>query len=148
MGKQICRCQSDDYTFEDAKTHGIGDFKPTKTQQHCKNEVDINTIVNRHLKTGSPLPVMNGQLQYGDFSDVKDYQSAQNAVIEAENLFMELPAELRKRFHHSAGEFLEFCSDENNRDEAIRLGLVEIQAPPVEDNNVPQKTEEPKQKDA
>jgi hypothetical protein len=46
---------------------------------------------------------------------------------------------LRARFSNDPAEFLDFCMNEENRDEAIRLGLVEadIQAPaPVSEPSV------------
>ena len=46
-------------------------------------------------------------------------------VIEAEKAFDALPSKVRSRFKNQPVEFLEFCSDEANRDEMAELGLIE-----------------------
>ena len=62
--------------------------------------------------------------QYGDFTSVIDYHTAMNAVIAANESFMQLPADVRMRFNNDAGAFVDFCSDESNRAEAEKLGLI------------------------
>jgi Chlamydia-phage Chp2 scaffold (Chlamy_scaf) len=59
-----------------------------------------------------------------------------NAVIAADAAFMQLPADIRTRFNNDAGAFVDFCSDENNRAEAEKLGLVP--ATPVATNPAPE----------
>uniref|UniRef100_UPI0040471F15 hypothetical protein n=1 Tax=Yoonia sp. TaxID=2212373 RepID=UPI0040471F15 len=96
---------------------------PSRTKQSFKEECDINTILKRFNVTGQ-LPVGPLQPQYGDFSGVFDYQTALNAVIAAQESFNALPAMLRNRFANDPAAFVDFCSDESNREEMIRLGLV------------------------
>lgn len=96
---------------------------PSRTKQSFKEECDINTILKRFNITGQ-LPVCPLQPQYGDFSGVFDYQTALNAVIAAQDSFNALPATLRNRFANDPAAFVDFCSDESNREEMIRLGLV------------------------
>jgi phage internal scaffolding protein len=92
-------------------------------QQHARDESDINTIVRRFGLTGE-LPNNVRAPQYGDFTGVTDYHTAMNAVIAADAAFMQLPADIRTRFNNDAGSFVDFCSDDKNRAEAERLGLV------------------------
>ena len=96
---------------------------PSLAQQHAAEECDINTIVRRFGLTGQ-LPENVRMPQYGDFSDATDYHTALNAVIAANESFMQLPADVRTRFNNDPGAFVDFCSDENNRAEAVKLGLV------------------------
>ena len=96
---------------------------PSRTKQSFKEECDINTILKRFNITGQ-VPVGPLQPQYGDFSGVIDYQTALNAVIAAQDSFNALPATLRNRFANDPAAFVDFCSDESNRQEMIRLGLV------------------------
>ena len=96
---------------------------PSRTKQSFKEECDINTILKRFNITGQ-VPVGPLQPQYGDFSGVIDYQTALNAVIAAQDSFNALPATLRNRFANDPAAFVDFCSDESNREEMIRLGLV------------------------
>lgn len=91
--------------------------------QSFAEEVDINTIVRRFGISGQ-LPVDVRMPTYEDFSDVTDYHSAMNAIAEANEAFETMPAEVRARFHNNPAEFVDFCSDEKNLDEARKLGLV------------------------
>jgi phage internal scaffolding protein len=97
--------------------------KPSRTQQHFRDECDINTILERFNVTGQ-LPAGSVQPQYGDFSGITDYQSALNAVMAAQNSFFALPAKIRAKFDNDPALFVEFASDEANKDEMKALGLL------------------------
>lgn len=98
------------------------------TQQQFKEEADINTIVDRFLRSGvMPTPV--NMPQYVDYEGVFDFQSAMNVVRAADENFMRLDAKVRARFNNSPQEFLEFFANPDNTDEAIRLGLAIPKAP-------------------
>lgn len=110
---------------------------PSLTQQHFKDECDINNIL-RKFSAGTPVThVAKRQPMYGDFTTGLGYQEAMNRVIEAQQAFLDLPATLRRRFHDDPGEFLEFVANEENRDEAIRLGLIEDPEPPAPEPEAP-----------
>lgn len=122
----------------------------TRTQQHFKNEANINSIMRRYKTTGTlvdPLAPRRGNPMYGDFSQVSDFQSAQNALIEAENAFMSLPSEIRRRFQNNPAEFLKFLENPENREEAIKLGLIEkpepMKAPKASADPEPAPSKEP-----
>lgn len=105
-------------TFDDA----------TKTQQHFKNECDINAIMDKYQKTGilgDPLRPSNRQFQFGDFTSVVDFHTAQMLIVESKKLFEELPSRIRRRFNNEPSEFLAFFEDPENLEEAVELGLVE-----------------------
>lgn len=98
------------------------------TDPSSAEETNINTIVRRFGVTGM-LPQSARPVFFGDFDDVFDYQSAQNAIAEADQAFMALPAEVRSRFANDAQKFVEFCSelDEDgllvHLDELRKMGL-------------------------
>jgi len=92
------------------------------TQQQFAEEADINTIVDRFMRTGV-MPEGVAIPSYADYDDVFDFQSAQNAIRQAQESFFKMPAELRSRFQNSPQVFLEFFSDPANSEEAIKLGL-------------------------
>lgn len=94
-----------------------------RTKQSFKEEADINTIVRRFGLTGE-LPKDVRMPVHGDFTNLPDFRAAQDALVSARESFQEMPANVRARFHNDAAEFIDFCSDKNNRDEAIKLGLV------------------------
>jgi len=96
---------------------------PSLAQQHARDECDINTIVRRFGLTGE-LPSNVRTPQYGDFLDAADYHTSLNAVRAADAAFMQLPADIRTRFNNDAGAFVDFVSDDSNRAEAEKLGLV------------------------
>lgn len=105
---------------------------PTLTKQAFAEEVDINTIVRRFNLTGQ-LPENVHMPTYADFEDIFDFQTAMNAVRQAEESFNEMPAHIRARFHNNAAEFVDFCSDEDNRPEAEKLGLVQKKSEPKQE---------------
>lgn len=108
--------------------------EPTMTIQSERESCDINKIVAQHLRTGIMTNVRTSPLEYGDFNGTDDYATAQMRIQEADEAFMSLPAELRFRFKNDPAQLIEFLNDENNRAEAIELGLV---APP-QDSQIPQ----------
>lgn len=77
----------------------------TKTQQHGKEEADINTIVDRFLKTGS-LPQVAIPPNYEDFDEVFDFQTAMNAVAAAKASFNAMDATVRDAFRNDPHRFV------------------------------------------
>lgn len=114
---------------EASQDSGIA-FDPDEgvTQQGFKEECDINVIVERFGLTGQ-LPENLRMPVSGDFTGVTDFQSAMNIVRQAEEEFLRVPAHIRERFSHDPGKLMAFLEDDKNRDEAVKLGLVN---PPVE----------------
>lgn len=92
-------------------------------QQHFKDETDINRIVKQFVATGMVNATTRQALDPQTFYDVMDYQSALEAVRAADEVFMQLPAELRERFDNDAAAFVDFASDPVNLSEIRALGL-------------------------
>lgn len=102
--------------------------EPSLTQQQFAEEADINNIIARYERTGilvDPLIDRRGQPMYGDFSNIDSYFEAQIKVARARELFDALPAKIRDRFGGDPGKLIEFIENEENREEAIMLGLIE-----------------------
>lgn len=97
---------------------------PSMAKQSFAEECDINVIVKRFGLSGN-LPVGVRMPTFGDFEDVPTYHEAMNAIRAADEAFLSMPAEVRARFGNDPGAFVEFCSLDSNREEAVRLGLVE-----------------------
>ncbi|QXP07900.1 MAG: internal scaffolding protein [Arizlama microvirus] len=110
---------------------GVACEEPSLAQQHYKDECDINNILRQFNITGL-LPESPLSPRYGDFTGIKDYHSALNAVIAAEDGFLSLPAEIRSRFSNDPAMLIDFLADKNNRAEAEKLGLVDPIIAPVE----------------
>lgn len=98
-------------------------------QQHFAEEVDINTIVRRFGITGE-MPMNFEAPTYADFTGVVDFKTAMDAVRDAAERFMELPAHVRARFDNDPQKLIEFVSDDKNREESDKLGLT-VAKPPV-----------------
>lgn len=102
---------------------GHDNFEPSKTKQSFKDESDINIIMRRFARDGI-LPLPKAEPRWEDFSSVDDYHSSLNTVKAAEAAFADLPAYLRHAMGNRAENLLEFLEDEDNREEAIELGLI------------------------
>lgn len=92
-------------------------------KQEFKDECDINVLLRRFNVTGQ-LPSGVRMPTFGDFEVVNDFHSAANAIAEARESFDVMPAEVRRRFNNDPADFVAFCSDSSNREEAVKLGLV------------------------
>lgn len=112
---------------------------PTKslTQQHNKEQSDINYIVARAEKIGGIQKPVNEPV-YADVSNMPDYQTAQNIIIDANNRFMQLPSAVRLRFNNNPSELIRFLQKAENIDEAEKLGLLTRRR-----NEVPENEEKP-----
>lgn len=96
---------------------------PSLAKQADKDSCDINTIVKRfgllgRMEVPSRLPT------YADYSNVTDFHTAMSAIAESREMFEALPANVRARFHNDPGQFVDFCSNAENREEAVSLGLI------------------------
>lgn len=100
-----------------------------RTKQSFKAECDINTIIDRYLKTGVLEYANKNEPRYGDVTGI-EYQDAMQKVAAAKTLFNELPAGVRDRFDNEPALFLDFVQDDANREEAEKLGLLKPQEPP------------------
>lgn len=99
---------------------------PGVTQQHFKEEANINSIMRKYERTGvlvEPGVRMSRAPQFGIFENL-DFHECQNKVALAKEAFMALPSRIRSRFANDPGRLLAFLGDEENRAEAIKLGLV------------------------
>lgn len=115
-------------TDQASQASGLACMDESRAKQSFKEECDINTIVERfgityQMPAGIEMP--NNQ----DFSEVEDFHTAMNAIAKSREAFEKLPADLRYRFHNNPAEFVDFCSDDNNRTEAEKWGLVQPKTP-------------------
>ena len=104
-------------------------------QQQFKDDCDIHTIIDRFTR-GLPYRHMAVQPQFGDFSDVKDFQEAQNLIVRTTELFESLPSDLRARFSNNPSQFLEFVNNPDNLEEAIELGILQKAPEPIKTPSV------------
>jgi len=134
--------------FNKDNRHGQKIEGDSLTQQHMAADADINNIVNRHLRNPMRVPLGNPmatrQAQFGDFSSI-DFQTMQNAVADIEQQFAGLPARIRARFQNQPYQLVRFVENEENREEALKMGLLQPEFEDVfeEEKPVPKPPEEP-----
>ncbi len=101
---------------------------PSRTKQSFAVEADINNIIARYLKTGMAPVTDASRGSFADVSNIGSYAEVLQKVTAAQAGFRRLPSRLRTRFGNDPVRLLEFLGDPENREEAIKLGLVK--APP------------------
>lgn len=91
--------------------------------QSFREECDINNIMADVQQVGMASWMM---AHAGTFEDVTglDFQSCMDQIVRAQEAFDDLPAAVRDRFANDPAKFLDFLGSEANREEAVKLGLV------------------------
>lgn len=95
---------------------------PSLAQQHFKDDVDINVLLERFKVTGQ-MPQGLVLPQYGDYTGVTDFRQAAESIRRAKEAFLDVPFDVRKRFDNDALQFADFCADPKNLEEVRKLGL-------------------------
>jgi len=96
----------------------------SRTQQHFKDECDINTIVRKY-RTQGVVPVGTSKEElFGDFTNVPDLQEAMGIAARANQQFAALPSHMRERFNNDPLEFIDFVNDPKNQDAMADLGMM------------------------
>jgi len=96
------------------------------TKQAMAEETNINNILRKYKLTGVlPTNSKAALANFGDFSKIPSYKESLEHVLAAQDMFSELPSAVRNRFRNDPGHLIEFLADKNNKDEAIRLGLID-----------------------
>jgi len=94
------------------------------TKQSFRDEVNVNNIMRKYRETGLLAHVNEHKGQYGDFISAPDYHTAMSAVVKAQEMFEELPADVRKQFANDPELFLEYAQDPANAEGMRELGLL------------------------
>lgn len=90
-------------------------------QSHAK-ECDINNIVNRYRTDGVITHLNKHGESYDDVSGA-DYRTWIHKIMEAQNMFEELPSHVRNRFGNDPSAFLDFVQNKDNQAEMEKMGL-------------------------
>lgn len=103
--------------------------KPSLTQQEFKESCDINNILAKFSVQAQALGVSISQLMpqdqgtYGDFSNLDDFQTAQNKIAFLNDQFSNLPSNVRRKFGDDLNVFIGAISDPTRVDELGELGV-------------------------
>lgn len=102
------------------------------TKQSEADACDINKIMAKYERSGILQHVSLNEAFYADVSNVPDYQAALAIVVKADEMFMSLPGDVRARFENNPQKYLDFVSNPANKDEMIKMGLLNpLPAEPV-----------------
>ena len=108
----------------------------TITKQEFKDDCDMNLIIKKgftNLKVHEPQSgeqvVHNPDIT---FHDMQCYMK------QTEEMWQNIPAKIRAKFHNDPGEYLEFCGDENNHEELVKMGLANPKPVSVETTGKPE----------
>lgn len=99
--------------------------KPSRTQQQFVEETNVNSIIRKYQKTGIISHINSNTGNYGDFSSYGDFKTQLDTVRSAFAEFDAMPAHIRKKFSNDPAQLVEFLSDPQNLDEAVKLGLAQ-----------------------
>lgn len=94
----------------------------SRTQQHFKDDCDVNIIIDRFMKTGVAPQIAEG-FHYSDVSEVGDFRQQMEAVRHGQETFESLPSQVREQFKNDAAAFFEFVSDPDNLSALQDMGL-------------------------
>ncbi len=103
--------------------------KPSLTQQEFKESCDINNILAKFsvqaqaLGVDPSLLMPQDQGSYGDFSNLDDFQTAQNKIAFLNDQFSNLPSDVRRKFGDDLNNFIGALSDPSRVDELGDLGV-------------------------
>lgn len=114
---------------------GTVNTEESKTRQEFKDECDINHIMKRYEQTGEVHHLNRKSGVYADLAHIGDFQGMMDKIVHAQTAFGELPAEVRFRFGNDPAQLIEFLQDTKNKDEAVRLGLIEAKVEKTNDSN-------------
>lgn len=104
--------------------HDYYSDEPSLTDQSDLATSDINYIMAQYAKTGL-LPVSDKiQGAYLDNTELPSLEQAFEMVNQASELFMQLPATVRKAMDNDPSQLENFISDDNNRDFLVKHGVL------------------------
>ena len=111
--------------FYDRKRTPTESVGKSLTLQSMAAECDINKIMERFARDGLVTHVAEWGGDYGDFVNApQSYHEALNQVLDAEDMFMTLPAHVREKYENDPGRFLEAVQDPEKREELQELGVL------------------------
>lgn len=114
-----------------APSHGILFTEPSQTDQSSLEETTIDYYLRRYAATGiDPAAGRLEAAQFGDFSSIDDFRSAQSKVAAVKSGFESLTAQERAQFDNNFSNYVEFILNPENAKAAQDMGF--LHAPIVE----------------
>lgn len=117
------------------------DYSNGKTVQAFKDETDIRRLLSRAQREGTLSHLQKYEGVYGDFADF-DFLDTQLKLIQANEIFSELPSEIRNEFGQSPAAFFDYVNDPANASRLPEL-LPQLAAPGRQNIDVSGRTPPP-----
>lgn len=96
-------------------------------------QCDINNLYRNMLRYGSAYPNrLSRPTRKPEFVQSvapADLATAMETVTRAREEFEKLPVEIRDRFNYNPYRFMEFVTDDRNKEELVKMGLANLVAP-------------------
>lgn len=102
----------------------------SRTKQMFRDGTRIDNVLKKYATAGVDSAMAPWLFAQGmatapfGVDQGKDYHAQLSAVTAVRQYFESLPAKLRARFGNDPAQFVAFVSDDRNREEAEKLGLV------------------------
>lgn len=103
------------------------------TKQSFKDECDINNIMSKYQRTGMMTFVNDHSPLFGDIPSA-DFKESMDIVLEAQEMFSELPSKARKYFDNDPEAFLKAVESPDFYEKLYELGLTKS---PYQPQNTP-----------
>ena len=88
----------------------------------------------RYIKTGVIDHVAKYQPQYTQNSEA-DYHQSMNIIREADEMFLDLPSQVRQKFENDPAKFLDYVNDPENHEKLHEIGLTnQSKVSPISEN--------------
>ena len=97
--------------------------KPSLVQAQHQSDCDVDNILAKYRKTGMLTHINKHQGNFGDFTNVDEYNASLERVMQAQQSFDQLPSELRNKFGNDPAQLVQFISDPKNLDDCYKYGL-------------------------
>jgi len=105
----------------------VKSYDDGRTKQCFKNECDIGKIMARAEKAGTISHLDKYEGVYGDFSEY-DFFTQEQQMAKGQQIFADLPAEVRREFSQSPAAFFAYVNDPENKNK-LREILPALAAP-------------------
>jgi len=114
-------------TNEAGDDSGINTGSEGGAQQQFKDECDINVMLKQY-GIGYELPKGLRVPTAGDFTGVNNFHEAMNAIRQTQETFELLPAHIRSKFQNDPGQFADFATNDENREQIKKWGMLSPEA--------------------
>lgn len=92
------------------------DYSDGRTKQSFKDQTNINKIMAKAARGGTISHLAKHGATYGDFSDIDDLMTAHKRLEKGQQIFEELPGEIKREFQNNPVKFFAYVNDPANAD--------------------------------